>query len=257
MSLAVVVVAAGSGTRAAAMVGGVATNKVLVPLAGRPVLAWSLATLLRLPGLVRVVVVVRDGEQRAVADALAPEVDGLPVEGPTPEVGVVAGGATRHDSEWAALRVLAADVETGRVGVVAVHDAARPLAPYQVWERVLGAAGTGVGAIPVVAAPPLLRTDPGAPEPVVRGLGAVQTPQAFPADALLAAYRRAEADGFRGTDTAACLAAYGDLPVLAVAGSPLNLKVTWPGDLALAEGLLAGQGLEQPHVVGPADPHRG
>jgi 2-C-methyl-D-erythritol 4-phosphate cytidylyltransferase len=66
----------------------------------------------------------------------------------------------------------------------------------------------------------------------------VQTPQAFRAVPLLDAYRCAEADGFTGTDTAACVATYTDLPVCAVPGRATNLKVTFAEDLALAERLL-------------------
>ena len=74
------------------------------------------------------------------------------------------------------------------------------------------------------------------------GLGGVQTPQAFRAGALLAAYTAAEADGFDGTDTAACLEAYADVTVVAVPGSSLNLKITFPEDLALAANLAGAHG---------------
>ena len=71
----------------------------------------------------------------------------------------------------------------------------------------------------------------------VAELDGVQTPQAFGAAELLAAYARAEADGFDGTDTAACWARYTDLPVVAVPSTPRNLKITFPEDLALALSL--------------------
>ncbi len=60
----------------------------------------------------------------------------------------------------------------------------------------------------------------------------VQTPQAFRAGPLLAAYRRADAEGFTGTDTASCLERYApQVPVVAVAGEPANVKITFAGDL--------------------------
>jgi 2-C-methyl-D-erythritol 4-phosphate cytidylyltransferase len=71
-----------------------------------------------------------------------------------------------------------------------------------------------------------------------RAAVAVQTPQAFRAAPLLEAYRAAERDGFRGTDTAACLERYTSLGIAPVPGSPWNIKVTFPGDIALAEELL-------------------
>ena len=78
--------------------------------------------------------------------------------------------------------------------------------------------------------------------PPRRDLVTVQTPQAFRAAPLLEAYAAAERDGFVGTDTAACVAAYSVDPGLrlrAVDGEATNLKVTWPEDLPLAERLLA------------------
>jgi 2-C-methyl-D-erythritol 4-phosphate cytidylyltransferase len=225
---AVVVLAAGSGTRVGAEV-----NKVLLPLRGVPLLARSVSTALAVTGVARVVVVVRDGEQDAVAAALAPHLGGA-------EVTLVVGGATRHASEWAALRVLRADVAAGVVDVVAIHDGARPLATPALFDGVLAAARAHGGAIPVVPAPALL-----GPDGAVVGLGAVQTPQAFDAQRLLAAYAAADAEGFSGTDTAACLERYApDLRIAAVPSSPRNLKVTWPDDLVVAEGL------QDPHVVG-------
>ncbi|MFB9312384.1 IspD/TarI family cytidylyltransferase [Nocardioides plantarum] len=228
MPAAVIVLAAGSGTRVGAEV-----NKVLLPLGGVPLLARSVLTALAVGGVTRVLVVVRDGEQDAVAAALGPHLG-------VAEVALVVGGATRHDSEWAALRVLRDDVASGAIDVVAIHDGARPLATTGLFDAVLAAAREHGGAIPVVPAPTLL-----GPGGAVPGLGAVQTPQAFDAERLLAAYAAADADGFAGTDTAACLERYApDVRIAAVASSPVNLKVTWPDDLALAEGL------EQPDVVG-------
>ena len=66
-------------------------------------------------------------------------------------------------------------------------------------------------------------------------LAAVQTPQAFIARRLLAAYAASEGDGFVGTDTASCLERYApDLPVAAVPGDPANLKITFARDFVRA-----------------------
>ena len=86
---AVVVVAAGSGSRV-----GAATNKVLLPLHGIPVLAWSLRTVTALPYVDHVVVVAREEDVNAVQDLAARH---LP-EGR--EALLVTGGPTRHASEW-------------------------------------------------------------------------------------------------------------------------------------------------------------
>ncbi len=221
---AAVVLAGGSGTRV-----GADRNKVLLTLGGEPVLRHSVRTAARVPGVRVVVVVVRAG------DAL----DALDGDWPVP-VETAPGGATRHGSEWSALQHLRGRIESGEVDVVAIHDAARPLASVALWESVVAAAREHGGALPARPAAGLVRREPGPPLP---DLVTVQTPQAFRAVPLLEAYAAAERDGFTGTDTAACVAAYStdpDLRLRAVAGEATNLKVTWPDDLPLAERLLNG-----------------
>jgi 2-C-methyl-D-erythritol 4-phosphate cytidylyltransferase len=217
--VAVVIVAAGAGARV-----GAAVNKVLLPLGDRPVLAWSVADALAAADVRRVVVVVRPGEQDAVSAALAPYLG-------TAEVLLVPGGATRHASERAALRVLAAEIGAGDLDVVAIHDGARPLAGVDLFDAVVTAARQHGGALPVTPLAGVLPRPAGA-------LVGVQTPQAFDARTLLAAYERADADGFEGTDTASCVERYApDVQIAAVAGSAGNLKVTYPEDVALADRL--------------------
>lgn len=219
MSVAVVILAAGSGHRVGAEV-----NKVLLPLRDVPVLVWSVRDALALPDVRRLVLVVRPEDRAAVEAAVAPHLGDR-------EALVVDGGATRHASEWAAIRVLETDIVAGEVDVVAIHDGARPLAGVDLWAAVVAAAAEHGGAIPVVPVADLVRADL---TPVAGSLGAVQTPQAFRADDVLAAYRAASEDGFDGTDTAACVTAYRNVRIAAVPGSPLNVKVTFPEDVDLA-----------------------
>jgi len=217
--VAVVIVAAGAGARV-----GAGVNKVLLRLGDRPVLAWSVSDALATPDVSRVLVVVRPGEEDAVSAALAPHLGGG-------EVLLVPGGATRHASEWAAIRVLAPAIESGELDVVAIHDGARPLAGIALFDAVVTAAREHGGALPVI---PLADVLPRS----ARELVAVQTPQAFTAGTLLAAYRAADADGFEGTDTASCLERYAaEVRVAAVKGNARNLKVTYPEDVALADRL--------------------
>lgn len=227
MRVAVVALAAGSGTRV-----GAGTNKVLLELGGMPLFCWSLRTIRDAGYGDRVVLVHRPGDADAIRDALGRLVPGLdPV--------LVAGGATRHASEWAGLQALADPVDAARLDVVAVHDTARPLASVDLWRAVMEAAYAHGGALPVRPQPGLIRPEPdaGAARAGLEGLVAVQTPQAFRAGPLLAAYRRAERDGFDGTDTASCVERFADLDVVAVPAPASNLKVTFPEDLALAERL--------------------
>jgi 2-C-methyl-D-erythritol 4-phosphate cytidylyltransferase len=221
---AAVLLAAGSGSRA-----GSSLNKVLLPVDGIPILARSVRTVLEVRGVHRIVLVVRPEDREAVRTAVAPHLGAH-------DLWVVDGGAQRHDSEWQALRTLAAEIEDGELDVVAIHDAARPLAPESLWRAVIDAAAEHGGAIPVVPTPRLSHRDGTV---ATRGLVGVQTPQAFRATELLAAYRSADADGFAGTDTASCLERYADIVVAGVSSSAANLKVTFPEDVALAEALLS------------------
>jgi len=139
----------------------------------------------------------------------------------------VPGGGTRADSVRAGL----AEVPEDAV-VVLVHDAARPLLPAEVIERVLAPLSEGWdGAVPGVAVSDTLKrvgADGGVEETVARdGLWAVQTPQAFPADVL----RRAVAGGGDATDCAGLVEAAGGR-VKVVPGDPRLLKVTTADDLA-------------------------
>jgi 2-C-methyl-D-erythritol 4-phosphate cytidylyltransferase len=222
---ALVVMAAGSATRM-----GLGVNKVLLPLAGRPMLCWSLSTACGLPQVTRVVVVAADRDEHDVREVLEREM-------PTLDVQVVVGGASRHASEWHALRSLAPEIRRGAFEVVVVHDAARPLAGTTVFEDVTAAAARYGGAVPVRPQHALVTAD-GAQLPSGQDLVTVQTPQAFRAAPLLSAYEQADRSGFLGTDTASSFERYTDLPVRCVVAPAENIKVTVHADLRLAEALL-------------------
>lgn len=205
-----IVVAAGRGTR----FGGL---KPYAPLCGRRVLDWSLAAARSVTdGVVLVVVPERVEEGHAHA------------------AHTVAGGATRSQSVRAGLAVVPASCAT-----VLVHDAARPLAATDLFERVVAAVEAGAdGAVPSVPViDTLRRVDGGVVDR--HGLVAVQTPQAFRADQL----RAAHAPGGDATDDAALLEAAGGRVVL-VPGDPANLKITGPTDLVVAAALLEARAHE-------------
>jgi 2-C-methyl-D-erythritol 4-phosphate cytidylyltransferase len=155
-----------------------------------------------------------------------------------PRVRTVRGGDTRTASVLAALESLGPEVE-----IVLVHDAARPLVTRSIVDRcvtgVLAGGGGAVTGSPVVDT--LKEVDPDG-----RVLGTVdrsrfwraQTPQGFPLDALLEAYRRAVDQGRGETDDAAVFERCGGI-VHMVEGSPVNLKVTYPEELEFAEWLLS------------------
>lgn len=233
---AVVVLAAGAGRRV-----GAGTNKVLLPLRGAPVFTWSLRDVLRLPGVEHVALVIRPEDRTEIDRGL----ELVAAEHPGAKMWIVPGGATRHGSEWNALRAIAGAVDAGEVEVVAIHDAARPLAGSEVFTAVVRSAHEHGGALPVRPHRFLVARDGGQVWDGgldnglhTTGLVAVQTPQAFRAQPLLAAYRRAAEDGFVGTDTASCVEAYTDLAIHCVASPATNIKITFADDVALAERLL-------------------
>jgi 2-C-methyl-D-erythritol 4-phosphate cytidylyltransferase len=233
---ALVLLAGGSGSRV-----GAALNKVYLPLAGRRVLSWSLTWAGQLQDVGHFVLVVRPEDADLAAQTLRREAPGLGVR-------LVVGGGTRHESEACALEHLSPMVDAGDVDVIAVHDAARPLAGPSLFRSVITTAAEVGGALPAVRAVGALpvgkdghpRTSPRArPGATPSVLTRVQTPQAFRAKDLVAAYAAAADDGFQGTDTAASVEAYSGLVVRTVQGSRTNIKVTYPHDLFIAERLLA------------------
>ena len=125
------------------------------------------------------------------------------------------------------------------VGLVVVHDAARPLAGVHLFQRVVAAVRAGAdGAVPGLPVPDTIkRVDPSGRRvvetPDRAALRAIQTPQAFSAAVL----RRAHAAGGDATDDAALVEALG-ATVVVVDGDPSNLKITGPDDLVRAEVLL-------------------
>lgn len=231
---AAIVLAGGSGSRF-----GAASNKVYLPLAGRPTIAWSLAVLAAAPGISPVVLVARE-QDRAAADGAVAAAGGGPGGA---GIEVVTGGATRQDSELAGLRHLAERIADGRVDTVLIHDGARPLITPELVAEVLRVARETGGAVPGLPRPDLVAADRDGrvSGPAPAGLVAVQTPQGFRAAPLLAAYEAAALAGFTGTDTASCVARFApDLPIRRVDGAGRNIKVTYPHDLELATAVLTG-----------------
>jgi len=223
-----VLLAAGEGRRV-----GAGTNKVLLPLLGEPVFTWSLRRALELPGATHVVLVIRPEDRPEITRGL----DIVAEQHPGAKVWMVSGGSTRHASEWNALQAVAGPIDAGEVDVVAIHDTARPLADTALFAAVVAAAHQHGGALPVRPQRSLVPRDPGGR--LATELVGVQTPQAFHARALLEAYRKAERDGFTGTDTASCVEEYTDLEIHCVPSPATNIKITFVEDVRLAENLLA------------------
>lgn len=214
-----VVVAAGSGTR----FGGA---KQFATVAGKSCAAWAVQA-------------CRSAAEGVVVVLPAPQDAPAGEGGPWPSLdadAVVAGGATRSASVRAGLAAVPPEAQ-----VVVIHDAARPLAPQEVFAAVIDAVQAGAqGAVPALRVSDTLKAVSEDPDGrlVVRrtverqGLVAVQTPQAFLASSL----RQAHAGCPEATDDAALVEAQGGT-VVAVPGDPRAFKVTTRADLAYAEYL--------------------
>ncbi|MEK2489243.1 2-C-methyl-D-erythritol 4-phosphate cytidylyltransferase [Kitasatospora purpeofusca] len=236
---AAVVPAAGRGERL-----GPGAPKALRDLGGVPLLVHAVRALTRSRAVGLVVVAApADGVAEVVA-----LLDSHGLEGK--DIRVVAGGDTRQESVRLGLAAIPADV-----GIVLVHDAARPLVPVEVVDAVASAVRAGAEA--VVPAVPLAdtvkRVEPvrGGPEPVLdtpdrSTLRAVQTPQGFRRDTLAEVHAKALAEESAGvgdalppvTDDAGLVERFGGR-VVVVPGHEEAFKVTRPLDLVLAEAVLA------------------
>ena len=228
----VIVPAAGSGARF-----GAGLPKQYQHLAGRPLIARTLARLLAHPAIEGAMVALAADDMHWATLALHFDKPLL----------TCIGDVDRAGSVLAALRALP-DVVAGDA-LVLVHDAARPCIRHADLDRLLEAAQSdAVGAL--LALPlrdTLKRADAQArvlaTEPRER-LWRAQTPQAFRRGALTHALEQARADGIAITDEAMAMEQLGLQPLL-VEGSEDNIKVTVAADLALAERILATQCSEE------------
>jgi 2-C-methyl-D-erythritol 4-phosphate cytidylyltransferase len=214
-----ILVAAGSGLRLGAPV-----PKALVEVGGTTLLEHCLAAVAG-SGIAHTVVVAPPSHEQDIRDRF----------GVAHRCRVVPGGGTRHESVRAGLAALPVHVR-----YVLVHDAARPFAPLQVYERVMDALRNGesavIPAVPVVdtvkqvAHGHVLRTVPR------EDLVAVQTPQGFDRGVLAAAHARRSS---AATDDA-MLVERGGVAVAVVPGAAESFKITTPFDLLVAEAVREG-----------------
>ncbi len=250
----VIVVAAGRSAR----MGG--RDKLLSPIGGRPLLAWTLGRLADVAGVERIVVVAADERVVELRDA-----SWLP----TAVTAVVEGGERRQELVAAGFAALTAlEARRGPLPgdddrVLLVHDGARPVVSRAMVEAVIRATARHGAAIPAVPVAETLKRveDERIVATVERsGLVAAQTPQGVRRGLLRAAYARFPPDGPQTwTDEASLLEAC-RIAVHVVPGDPSNLKVTLPADLHRAEALLVGTrggpvgiGHDQ-HPFGPGEP---
>ncbi len=217
---AAILLAAGSGTR----MQGTVEDKVLAPLAGRPVFSWSASAFMQSAIADLYVIVYRDQRQMMELSAYAP----------TPSV-LVHGGRERQDSVTAALAALPADIEH-----VFIHDCARPLIRA---EQLVGLHKIVRKEQAVVLAHRVTDTikehrDDAKLRTLDRSrLWAMETPQVFSRDLICRAYAKVAAKKLRITDDTQAVEALGH-PIALLENTSPNPKLTTPADLPYLEFLL-------------------
>ena len=234
-------------------------DKMMAPIGGRPMLAWTLEALAASPVVARIVVVTSWDNLHGISGA-----SWLPGR----VTQIVVGGDRRQQSVAAGMEALRArtrghpaDDRLDRV--VLVHDGARPAISAGLIEAVTRAAEIHGAAIPVLPVVETVKRVDGdlVGETVDRStLVTAQTPQAVRASLLLSAYAQFPPDGPETwTDEAALLEAC-RIPVHAIPGEPMNLKVTTPDDLGRVELALLGRIVprvgygDDGHPFGPGEP---
>ena len=217
------IAAAGSGRRM-----GATRNKLLLPLSGQPVLAWTLQAALEAASIDWIGIIGLEIDRS--------EILALVEDAPKP-IAWIAGGDSRQES-----------VERGLAGLpdqarhVLIHDGARCLASPELFNRCAEAV---LGGKAVIAATPVTDTIKQVDEsgfikatPNRAELWAAQTPQAFSVDELRQGHREARAKGWTVTDDASLYERLG-WPVKVLDAGPSNIKVTTPFDLTVAAAVLA------------------
>jgi len=227
---AAVIAAAGSGTRMAGQV-----RKQFIEVCGRSILRHCLEVFLSLEQIKKIVVVLPADAVDDFTSSIQPGEQSL--------VQAVAGGATRQESVYNGLKAL----DPGQIGVVAIHDAARPLVSPEVVRKSLELAAEGTPAAACTRVRDTIKRekDGFVQETVERGeLWHAQTPQTFPLEMILEAHRAARRDGFSGTDDVSLCERLGKR-VRIVESDTGNIKITENSDLEYLEYRLTGEKLAQ------------
>lgn len=221
-----VIVAAGSATRMKGV------DKIMADLMGQPVIAHTVRAFQEAKCIDEIVLVARE-DQLERMKALVRKYAFTKVQS------VVEGGDSRMESVQAGLK--AASKETV---LVAVQDGARPLVSEELIKEVVDMGLSYHAAAPAIPVTDTIKVvgEDGRVErtPDRNTLRAVQTPQVFDRDLLLAAWQRAKKEKLSYTDDCSAMEGLG-VHVYLTEGSPENIKITAPLDLKIAELVLQGR----------------
>jgi 2-C-methyl-D-erythritol 4-phosphate cytidylyltransferase len=223
--LSAIIVAGGSSRR-------MGLDKTFALLGGRPVVAYAIAAFEATPSVNEIILVGREERLGELLEMAATENFRKVAQ-------VVAGGAHRQDSVANGLKVLRSDAQ-----FVAVHDAARPLVrPEQIEAVFAQARKNGAAALAAPVKDTIKQADPKffVSGSVSReGLYAMETPQIFARELLFRAYEAVRQSEVSITDEVSAVERLGH-KVLLVPNEEINLKITFPDDLKLAEMVLSAR----------------
>jgi 2-C-methyl-D-erythritol 4-phosphate cytidylyltransferase len=228
MRVAAIIPAAGMGLRMKQN-----TPKPYLLLAGKPILAHTLAVFEAIPEVQEVTVVVHPADLENCQEQVIDPFEFKKV------LRLVPGGKERQDSVYNALKVLQKEDD---LEIILVHDGVRPFTnPEHVRQVIQAARKQGAAILGCPAQDTLKRISPKGEVLQTlerRDIWQIQTPQAFHAQLLWRAFVEAYARNFCGTDEASLVEEL-QQTVVVVQGSPLNFKITTPEDLQMAEAILA------------------
>ena len=217
------ITAAGRGSRM-----GASCNKLLLPLAGRPLLSWTLDAAQAAQSIRWVGLIGQPRDQEAIFASCLPQQRG--------HICWIQGGKTRQQSVRCGLAALPTDASH-----VLIHDGARCLVEPSLFDR---CAAIVLGGEAVIAATPVTDTIKQVNKngvviatPDRSSLWAAQTPQGFSVDQLRKGHAEAERNGWAVTDDASIYEQLGS-PVRVLNAGSYNIKVTAPFDLTIAEATL-------------------
>lgn len=219
-----VIVAAGKGRRM-----GTEISKQFLPLCGKEILAHTVEKFEK-AACIRDIILVTGGDALQDVRQMAQEYGWKKI------ISVTEGGKERQDSVFLGLQQVPQDTE-----IVLIHDGVRPFVTEEILERSIAAAKETGGCVAGVPAKDTIKVCDAEgfaiATPDRSTLRQIQTPQTFRRKEILAAYEKAKADGFLGTDDAS-VAEHSGFPVRVIMGSYSNIKITTKEDLLIGAAFL-------------------
>ena len=219
-----VIVAAGKGKRM-----GTEISKQFLPLCGKEILAHTVEKFEK-AACIRDIILVTGGDALQDVRQMVQEYGWKKI------ISVTEGGKERQDSVFLGLQQVPQDTE-----IVLIHDGVRPFVTEEILERSIAAAKETGGCVAGVPAKDTIKVCDAEgfaiATPNRSTLRQIQTPQTFRRKEILAAYEKAKADGFLGTDDAS-VAEHSGFPVRVIMGSYSNIKITTKDDLLIGAAFL-------------------